>query len=178
MAKKYRELLIGCGSRIHKDLVLAGSDPEFKNLTTLDINKDHNPDVVHDLTKHPLPFKANTFDEAHAYEVLEHLAVQGDYKFFFKEFSEYWRILKPGGLLVATCPSRASVWAWGDPSHKRIMQKENLVYLSQAQYEAQVGKTAISDFRYIYKADFAVLFAQDNGQSFAFVLKAIKKQEK
>lgn len=173
LKNEYRELLIGCGSRIKKDLFVNDMS-EFFNLTRLDNNPDHNPDVLWDLTKHPLPFESDSFNEIHAYEVLEHLAFQGDYEFFFSEFSEYWRILKDGGLFFGTCPDRNSEWAWGDPSHRRIIQKENFIYLDQDQYKAQVGITRISDFRYIYKANFKLVFCEVNGKTLQFVLQAVK----
>jgi len=168
-----KELLIGCGSQRKK----AVYDPKYKyfeDLITLDINKDHNPDVVHDLTQHPLPFFDNEFDEIHAYEVLEHLTNQGDYKFFFAEFSEYWRILKSGGRFYATVPSINSRWCWGDPSHKRVIMRETLTFLSQDEYKKQIGCTAMSDFRYIYKADFRILHCEETDLKTIFVLEAIK----
>lgn len=168
-----KELIIGCGSSKDKRLSADGH-PLFRNPVRLDINADHKPDVVWDLNELPYPFMDNEFDEIHAYEVLEHCGTQGDYKFFFAQFSEFWRILKPNGHLLATCPSRNSAWAWGDPSHTRVLQPENLVFLSQAEYEKQVGITPMSDFRNIYKADFKTGAYQDDGESFWFVLKAIK----
>lgn len=169
----YRELLIGCGSRREKLLKIPGHE-SFTHLTTLDINSDHNPDVVYDLERLPLPFDDGEFDEIHAYEVLEHIGRQGDYKTFFAQFSEFWRILKPGGYLCATCPSYKSMWAWGDPSHTRVLTSGSLVFLSQAQYEKQIGKTAMSDFRYLYKANFESAFVQEDDNLLAFVLRAIK----
>ena len=77
-----KELLMGCGSRTEKDIYIGNKD--FENVTRLDINPDHNPDIVWDLTVHPLPFLAEEFDEIHAYQVLEHLAYQGDYEFFLR----------------------------------------------------------------------------------------------
>jgi SAM-dependent methyltransferase len=106
--------------------------------------------------------------------VLEHTGAQGDYKFFFAQFSEFWRILKPGGVLIGTCPSRLSPWAWGDPSHTRVIQPEHFIFLDQAQYIAQVGKTAMSDFRWIYQGDFSVVHARDDGQLVQFALRAVK----
>jgi len=168
-----RELLIGCGSKWDKRMTCDGTR-DWSNLSTLDNNKDHNPNYVIDLSVLPYPLADNLFDEIHAYEVLEHTGAQGDYKFFFRQFEEFWRILKPGGHLLATCPSRHSVWAWGDPSHTRIVQAEQLIFLSQKIYEEQVGKTPMSDFRYMYKADFEIIYASDNKETVEFIIKAIK----
>lgn len=168
-----RELLIGCGSRRIKKIAVKGNK-DFDDVVTLDSNPSHNPDIGHNLKNHPLPFKDNEFDEIHAYDVLEHLASQGDYEFFFREFSEYWRILKPGGFFCASVPSTKSIWALGDPSHTRIFHPAWLTFLSQAEYEKQVGKTAMSDFRYLYKADFRAALTEEKDDSFLFALEAIK----
>lgn len=167
-----KELLLGCGSRTTKDLYVNGNN-EFHDLVRLDYNSDHNPTIVHDLRVHPLPFADAEFDEIHAYDVLEHLAQQGDYQFFFKEFTEYHRILKPGGFLMASCPSYDSPWAFGDPSHTRIISKETLVFLDQEQYRAQVGITKMSDFRNIYNVSFKTIHAQDKDGTFYFILRKV-----
>jgi SAM-dependent methyltransferase len=167
------ELLLGCGGKRIKHLTWEGRT-EWSALTTLDINADHNPNVVHDLNIRPLPFEDDTFDEIHAYEVLEHIGKQGDWRSFFEEFSEYWRILKPGGVLLGTSPSQKSVWAWGDPGHTRTLQIENFVFLHQPSYTAQVGVTPMTDYRFVYKADFEPRVLADGGQSFQYILQAVK----
>lgn len=168
-----RELLIGCGAMRDKRLVCGDNMETWSNLTTLDYNPDHKPDHIWDLNLGTVPFNDNTFDEIHAYEVLEHTGAQGDYKFFFKQFSDFWRVLKPNGHLCVTCPSRHSVWAWGDPSHTRILQKEQLLFLDQDSY-SQVGSTSMSDFRAIYKADFKTVYVVEDEEKFQFILKANK----
>lgn len=168
------ELLLGCGSTRDRRISIGGA-LGWSNLVTLDHNADHHPDVVHDLESLPYPFAADTFDEIHAYEVLEHLGRQGDWRSFFAQFSELYRILKPGGFLCGTCPSWKSMWAWGDPSHTRVLTSGTLVFLSQEQYRIQVGKTAMSDFRNVYRADFeAAARPMEDDDGFQFVLQAIK----
>jgi SAM-dependent methyltransferase len=167
-----RELLIGCGSSRIKQLVYGGRS-EWGALCTLDHNADHKPDVVWDLNEVPLPFDGDFFDEVHAYECLEHVGAQGDWRFFFAQWSDFWRILKPGGMFIGTCPAANSPWAWGDPSHTRIISPESLIFLSQPNYD-QVGQTPMSDFRFVYKADFDIVHSHINGHRFEFVLQAVK----
>ena len=166
------ELLIGCG---RSKIKLLGADwtRDWKALTTLDINPDHQPDVVWDLNDIPLPFEDNTFDEIHAYEVLEHIGRQGDYKFFFAQFTDFWRILKPNGYMFGSCPDLSSPWLWGDPSHTRVISKGSLTFLNQKAY-TQVGNTSMSDFRYLYQADLRLVFEETKDSSWFFALQAIK----
>ena len=166
------ELLIGCGSNRAKKLSVQGRS-EWVGLVTLDHEPRHKPDVVYDLAHLPLPFDDNSADEIHAYECLEHVGTQGDYKFFFDQFSDFWRILRPGGFLIGTVPLPTSVWAWGDPSHTRVIPKESFVFLNQPAY-AQVGRTAMSDFRSLYHADFDIIHTKENGEVLEFALQAVK----
>lgn len=169
-----RELLIGCGNSRKKRVTGSWTKADWENLTTLDIDPGCKPDVVHDLNIFPLPFEADSFDEIHAYEVLEHCGRQGDWRFFLDQFSEFWRILKPDGWFVATVPMWDSHWAWGDPGHTRIITDGSLSFLSQEQYAKQVGVTAMTDYRSFYKADFEPFACNEGGDTFGFVLRAKK----
>jgi SAM-dependent methyltransferase len=167
------ELLIGCGnSRVKK---LRFADEDWTDLTTLDHDPNCGADVIHDLESlDPWPFDDNSFDEVHAYCVLEHIGRQGDYRKFFHDFSEIYRVLKPGGHLFAFCPSWQSQWAWADPSHTRIIAPGSVVFLDREEYQGQVGKTAMTDFRWLWKGDFEPVHLDDNGNRFTFGLKAHK----
>jgi len=151
------------------------NDREWKNLITLDIDPKCNPDIPHDLNDLPYPFRDNEFNEIHAYEVLEHCGTQGDWKYFFNQFSEFWRILKPDGMFFATVPQWNALWAFGDPGHTRIINQGTLVFLSQKEYEKQIGKTAMTDYRYVYRADFDIELSETNKGTFIFALKARKE---
>lgn len=170
------QLLLGCGSSRERR-ILWGGEKEFpSDLVTLDFNGDHKPNVVWDINKRPLPFPDDHFDEMHAYEVLEHLGNgPGDWHSFFAEFSEWYRLLKPGGFLCATSPAPTSPWAWGDPSHRRVMSIECLTFLHQPSYTKQVGVSPMSDFRFVFKGDFEPEFLHYGSEGqFSYVLRAVK----
>ena len=151
-----------------------GTDWKHVDLVTLDANKSHRPDVVHDLAVSAWPFADNEFDRVDAYEILEHLGQQGDAPAFFRDFGELWRLLKPVGYLCGMCPSWRSLWAWGDPSHRRILCSGSLVFLDQDHYARQVGRTAMSDFRDLWKGDFRPIHIDEDADRFCFVIQAVK----
>ncbi|SRR6266849_1596644 len=189
----YRELLLGCGHARDKRICAPGTGPQWRGLVTLDRNENVGADCTGDLDEYfwaVSPFKypmtrgvtdgvlSNDYwDEVHAYEVLEHLGQQGNAAAFFATFNEIWRILKPGGYLCATVPSRFSPWLWGDPSHRRAILPESLVFLDRTEYIRQLDgatKTPMSDFRDIFHGDFRVVTQADNRTTFAFILQAVK----
>lgn len=187
---KYRELLIGCGHRRQKVVPAPDRAGPWVNLVTLDHNKDCGPDILCNLDTINMwqsedfsgddnfvlngRLRADMWDEVHAYEVLEHLGQQGDVVSFFRHFEELYRILKPGGYLCATVPSRFSAWLWGDPGHRRVILPESLVFLSQPQYARQCGVTPMSDYRPLYSGDFDVVTSIDDRTLHTFILRAVK----
>ena len=175
------ELLLGSGRRHEKLLVPPGRPSEWESLWTVDINPRHEPRHVWDLEKLPWPYEDSMFDEVHAYEILEHIGRQGDYRSYFAHFQEIWRILKPGGWLCGTSPSKNSPWIWGDPGHTRVISRETFAFLSQREYEKQVdnGITPMTDYRFCYKGDFEWTdkWLNDSGEKFIFVIRAKKPEE-
>lgn len=119
------------------------------------------------------PLESNFYDEVHAYEVIEHVTgKQGDEEQFFNFFNEVYRILKPDGALFATVP--AGKWTWADPGHGRVITFDTLAFLSQTEYEHQVGRTPMTDYRSIYTGDFKCIWINETEVQFQFVLQAIK----
>ena len=175
-----KSLLAGCGNARIRRICPHGSPKWWDELVTLDTDPDCGADVLHNLEDMPYPFEDEEFDEVHAYEVLEHLGTQGDEKFFFDQFNEFWRITKPGGYFCGSVPMWNGVWAWGDPGHKRIIQASQLFYLQESTYD-QVGKTMLADYRRLIKGYWTVLQAtQDDpktGESLDSVYFLLQKDE-
>lgn len=171
----YRELLLGCGNKREKVIASPGHTG-WEDLTTLDLDPNCGADIEWDLANLPLPFETESFDEAHFYHVLEHLGQQGDWRTFFQQFSEFYRILKPDGLLCIISPTLTSPWLWGDPGHTRVISSETMTYLDLAEYERQVGKTALTDYRHVWEGDFAMRWQQNDADNLQYmcVLQAIK----
>lgn len=198
----YRELLLGCGHARDKRIRCPSNMTEsWRGLVTLDSNRAVEPDILADLNHDPwsiesavsdlimgkvvdvvdvlpggddMEIRENCFDEVHAYEVIEHLGRQGDYRAFFAFFTEVWRVLKPGGYLAGTCPSRYSSWLWGDPGHTRAILPETLLFLSQPAYSQCDDKGPMSDYRGVYAADFDRIRSEDDRTLHRFLLQAVK----
>jgi len=190
MLKKAVAVLGAGNSRLHKvrtglpaELEALGPsfDDNFEEVVTVDMDEASKPSIVFDLTAELWPLPASHFDEVHAYEVLEHLTPQGDYKAFFTLWANIWYILAPGGLVCATTPWWESLWVWQDPGHRMCYSPALLTYLSQREYEKQVGTTAMTDYRKFWPKpySFMVRHAEMSGDDpkhagFTFVLQKVE----
>lgn len=85
------KLDIGAGTNPYRT-----EDPEWKHL---DARPLPNIDYVHNI-KDPLPFQDSFFDELRAYSILEHV----EYRRVLGVLKEWFRILKPGGLITIVVP--------------------------------------------------------------------------
>ena len=80
----------------------------------LDIDKNSNPDILHDLNIYPYPINDNEFDKIYAKHVIEHV---NDPIAFVQEC---YRVLKPNGTLLVETPHFSSRVAYSEPDHKRF----------------------------------------------------------
>lgn len=150
-------LLLGAGHSREKKVRLNSAPCWVGELTTLDMGVNCGADVVWDLEKRPLPFDDNTFDEIGAYDVLEHIGRQGDWRGWFDEMAEYHRILKPGGQFGILVPIGADAFA--DPGHTRFFGQNHFGMLNQQFYSDNLAKgLQVADYRFYWKLNFDILF--------------------
>ena len=91
---------IGCGNR------------KIANTVGMDIDKESQADIIHDLNVYPYPIEDNAVDQIYAKHIIEHL---DDPRGFLREL---WRILKPGGTAFIETPHFSSYAAYSEPQHK------------------------------------------------------------
>jgi hypothetical protein len=171
--------MLGAGhSKPIRRLTAPTSAPDFETKwITLDINSKAKPDFIFDLEelekgKH-LPVGDGSIDEIHAYEILEHFGRQGDFRGFFATFRAFWQALNLDGLVLGTCPSLQSKWAWGDPGHTRVLSENSFSFLRKVHYE-QLGQTASSDYRsYVAPYWWELDHSLDDGNNFVFALRKV-----
>jgi len=87
----------------------------------IDKNKEHEPDIVHDL-EDGIPFEDESVDKILAFHVLEHLSDKE------KIMKEVHRVLKPGGLFIFEVPSAEGPGAFAHPDHKSYWVKESFYF--------------------------------------------------
>lgn len=161
-----KSLLLGCGRNRQKKVRLNTSPDWAGELVTLDMNPNCGADVVWDLEQRPLPFPDEEFDEIGAFDVLEHIGKIGDWRGYFEEFAEYWRLLKPGGLFFILVPTGPDADA--DPGHTRYFGRNWFGFLSQKFYE----NPSVTDYRWFYKLNFDVVLCDDyEGHHLAVILR-------
>lgn len=103
---------VGCGST------------KTPGATGLDISRDTDADVVHDLDTFPYPLESNSFDHVLMQDVLEHVREP------FKVMAELHRVLRPGGRLQLRTPHFSSTLAYGDPTHQHYFSASAIRYLA------------------------------------------------
>ncbi len=146
-------LNLGCGTNI------------LKNWVNLDIAKLPGVDVVHDITKLPLPFEAGSVDEILCQDVLEHM----DYIPVLKDIH---RILKPGGKVTIRVPHFTSKHNFIDPTHKKMFSINTFDFFVKGSSE-QGDRGYYFDFAFTASEKNKILFERD---SIVFILNPLMEK--
>lgn len=171
---KKQILLVGCGNSHDKRIRFGegrwgeGSPESSFDHADLWLH-DRSPDLHgktaynFDLNDLPYPLSDEQFDEIHAYEVLEHCGRQGDGDFFFAQFNEFWRALKPGGYMCLSVPMWDAEVAWGVPDHCRVLPPGMFGFLT-AEYYENVGTPGYGDYRHLLKGCYWETIGKDESE--------------
>ena len=169
---------IGCGRR-----KLAGAIGVDRRVVSI-AGADAQRDVDHNLLEFPYPFPENFADAIHCSHVLEHLPPTN------KVMEEFYRLLKPGGLLFIECPHFSWVEAYRHYEHCHFFTAGSFDYFNpanenyNARFENVWSEIFFDDFTYaigvgfigryfqrLYERHLAFIFPAN---VFCVLLKAVK----
>ena len=145
-------LNLGCGRDIR---------PGYVNLDSADLP---GVDVVHDLSRLPLPFEDGRFDHVLCNDVLEHL----DYP---PVLGEIHRVLRPGGRVEVRSPHFTARSVYLDPTHRTAFSIDTLRFF--------VTEDAFATRSYYFAFHFSrverarIVFHRYRGQPWNYVLEAL-----
>lgn len=97
----------------------------------LDLDARTHPDVLHDLEVTPLPFREASFETIIGSHVFEHIARDR----LCAVVADLYRILTPGGHLIAVTPHGASDDSWDNPHHAQQFSDITWAYFSRRLYD-------------------------------------------
>lgn len=130
----WRILDVGCGmgallAALPPDVEGYGVDPSAKAVESC---RGQGLTRVQEASAESLPFEPGFFDAVLALDVLEHLDLEAP------ALTGMRRVLKPGGLLVATVPAFQALWSrWDDINHhrRRYLKSDLLAVLRAAGFD-------------------------------------------
>jgi len=143
---------------------------EGEAVTVLDRNDDvlafwdKATPVKHDLRFMPLPLPDATFDEIHAYEILN--LIPGTADQFYALWGELHRVLAPGGVVFGKTPHWRSRYIYAYPGQQRVYTPELLAYLTND----PLGSKEDFSFPYRFKIE---MMQEPQDLAFAFALRKV-----
>lgn len=112
-------------------LNLGSGAQRLDDYVNIDMYERFTPDIVWNLEQTPYPFaEDNSVDEIRAHHALEHMGQNTDT--FLAMIKEFYRILKPGGILDVTVPPGHGERFSADPTHVRPIYPQTFLLFSKA----------------------------------------------
>ncbi len=90
----------------------------------IDVNRDSDADIIHDLNDLPYPFLDDTFDRIICSGIIEHVDD------VVRVMEELHRVSRPNGVIEIMTPYFSSVDAWTDPTHKHYFSSRSFDYFT------------------------------------------------
>jgi SAM-dependent methyltransferase len=110
---------------VERRILHLGSGQKYMpGAVNVDLTENTKPDVVHDLNVRPWPFETSSFDEIHAFDVIEHLDN------VLKTVEEIHRVGRPGATVYITVPHFSSDGAFTDPTHRQYFGAMTFDYMT------------------------------------------------
>ena len=100
-----------------------GFNPQ-KGFVNLDIRDLDGVDIVHNAESIPYPLPSECCGTILASHLIEHICPRR----FISVMNEWWRIMKPGGQLLISCPHGRSDGMLQDPSHCLAVNETTFTY--------------------------------------------------
>jgi SAM-dependent methyltransferase len=97
-----------------------------------------------------LPFDDNSLDAITGFDVIEHLPRQSsgaEGNAFIDTMNEFYRALKPGGILLAVTPCYPSFAAFMDPTHVNFITPGTHKYFSDDNFAKSLGYGFSGEFK-------------------------------
>lgn len=108
----------------HSSLHLGSGKKYMPGAVNVDLVAETGPDVVHNLNRIPWPFPDNSFDQVHAYDVVEHLDD------VIATVQEIHRVCRPGAVVHITVPHFSCANAFRDPTHQHYFSALSFHYFT------------------------------------------------
>ncbi len=90
----------------------------------VDVSRNSDADVLHDVEQFPYPFRDNSFDRVVCNGIIEHVDN------VVRVMEELHRICRPGGFILITTPYFTSVDAYTDPTHRHYFSSRSFDYFT------------------------------------------------
>ncbi len=126
---KMKTLDLGCGKKKQKGAI------------GIDISRETDADIIHDLNIFPYPFADNEFDYIYADNIIEHLGS------VVKVMEELHRITKHGATIKIIVPFFRSIYACIDPTHEHFFTLRSFDYFDPQKKFNQLYKYSTCFFK-------------------------------